>query len=737
MHRLLFCVLLALNLPLGAADIRILPPGETPKDIRLGPPKDYDGYFPFTPYPTAEAWQQRAEVVRQQLRVALGIWPEPERNPLHAVIHGLVDRDDYTVERVSFESMPGYYVTGSLYRPKMAGGKPVVPGQKLPAILNPHGHWTDGRFNYASDREVKQLLESGAEKFESGARCLLQARPVQLARMGCIVFHYDMIGYADSQQLSFDLAHKFAKQRPEMNSAEGWGLYSPQAEARAQSIMGLQIWGGVRALDFLLSLPDVDPDRIGMTGASGGGTQTMLLSAIDPRIAVSCPAVMVSTGMQGGCTCENASLLRVETGNIEFAALFAPKPMAMTAANDWTKEMPTKGYPELQQHWAMLGAPDNVHLTALLQFPHNYNSVSRAAMDVWFNQHLHLGLSDEQMAERDFKLLTRDEMTVWDAEHPAPEGGPTFERKLLKWWNDDAQRQILKSPQEFARIAGPAIHRIIGRPLNGGDGIEWAGRTVQELGPYDLFTGLIRNTPHHEELPAVILRPKQWNGNVVIWLDPLGKAALFREEVVNPDAAKLLDAGACVIGVDLLEQGEFLRDGQGVQVRRVPNPRESGAYTFGYNPSLFAERTRDVLTVVGLLDRLDQIPAFSESAKGHPPRILLAAWGAAGPIGAAARAVADGAIAAAVLDSGAFRFANVNDLWSPDFLPAGAKYGDLPGLLALGAPSPLYVLGDDPPLLRAAYAAANAPSALQIGARPDRAAALDWLKESVRQPVTP
>ena len=89
---------------------------------------------------------------------------------------------------------------------------------------------------------------------------------------------------------------------------------------------------------------------------------------------------MVGTAMQGGCTCENACLLRVETGNVELAALFAPKPLGMTAADDWTKEMPTKGFPELQRQFAMLGAPQNVMLTPLLQFQHNYNYPSRAAM---------------------------------------------------------------------------------------------------------------------------------------------------------------------------------------------------------------------------------------------------------------------------------------------------------------------------------------------------------------------
>jgi hypothetical protein len=449
MHALVRSILwMALLLPtcaLSAAAPRALPEGKQPEDARLQPPKDLNGYFPFTVPKSKEEWTERAEAVRRQIAVSQGIWPTPEKTPLNAVIHGRIDRGDYTVEKVFFESYPGFFVTGNLYRPKNATGK-------TPGVLFPHGHWNDGRFIDIGRLAVRKEIVIGSERFEEGGRSLLQALPVQIARMGCVCFHYDMIGYADSQQLSFQLAHRFAKQRPEMNSPESWGLFSPQAESYLQSIMGLQTWNSVRALDFLLDLPDIDASRIAVTGASGGGTQTMLLAGIDPRVTVSFPAVMVSTAMQGGCTCENSSLLRINTGNIEFAALFAPKPQGMTAANDWTKEMATKGFPELKAHYEFLGAPKNVELVNNVHFNHNYNYVNRSAFYAFLNKHFQLGL-EQPVVEEDYQRLSRDEMSVWDSAHPAPPSGDDYERRLCRQLAEAAARQIADlQPKDTASL---------------------------------------------------------------------------------------------------------------------------------------------------------------------------------------------------------------------------------------------------------------------------------------------
>src|SRR5213083_2369200 len=625
--RLFLALSIAATADLAAAVPRVLPEGKLPNDIRLEPLKDLDGYFPFTPPASTAAWEKRAERVRRQILLSQGLWPMPTRTALNAVIHGKIDRGEYSVEKVYFESAPGFFVTGNLYRPKNATGK-------SPGVLFAHGHWADARLSESTDAELRRELADGEERFEQGGRSRFQSMCVQLARMGCVVWQWDMLGNSDSQQLSMQLVHGFKTQRPEMNTADNWGLFSPQAEAHLQSAMGLQTWNSIRSLDFLLSLPEVDPDRIAMTGASGGGTQTMILAAIDPRVRLSFPAVMVSSAMQGGCTCENACLLRVDTGNIEFAGLFAPKPQGMTTANDWTKEMSTKGFPELKQLYTLLGAPDNVMLKRGEHFPHNYNAVSRSAFYTWLNRHFRLG-QQEPVIERDYRRLTRDELTVWDAEHPQPPGGPDVERKLLRWFTDDAEQQLReleRSPDELDRVIGGAMDVLVGRNLSEAGSVVWDMKEENDRGSYLETVGLLRNSTHHEELPAVFLHPKRWEKQTVLWIDEAGKAGLFMDGAPSrprPEIQALLDGGAAVVGADLLYQGESAPDGKPLkQTRRVKNPREAAAYTFGYNRALFAQRVHDILTLV----------RFIKDSDRKSEALDLVGLGGAGPLVATARA---------------------------------------------------------------------------------------------------
>jgi dienelactone hydrolase len=636
------------GLPAGGQE----PAGQTPRDRRLGPPKTLNDYFPWTPPASKEAWDKRRRELREQVLVATGLWPMPPKTPMQPVVHGKIDRDEYTIEKVFFASYPGHYVCGNLYRPKGRTGK-------LPAVLSPHGHWANGRFYQASDNEVQKQIAQGAEKTMEGARYPLQARCAQLARMGCVVFHYDMVGYADSQQI----AHRA-------------GFLDPEAELRLQSFMGLQTWNSVRALDFLLSLPDVDPARIGVTGASGGGTQTFLLGAIDDRPAAAFPAVMVSTGMQGGCICENCSYLRVGTGNIELAALFAPRPLGMSGANDWTKEIETKGFPELQQLYRLLGVPDNVMARAYLQFGHNYNQVSRELMYNWFNKHLKLS-RPEPVVERPFVPVPPRDLSVFDAQHPLPKGAVNAEG-LRRYLTEASDRQIAalkpkagKGLAEFRHIIGTALRVMINDTLPPADPVQQSyasggnGKT-QRLS--------LSRKDQGEAVPAVLVRGPQQDGTLVIWVHPAGNKSLWQDGKENgslvPAAQAILDKQGAILAVEVFQHG---RSEQGVD-------KKFAGYTFGYNRPLLANRVHDILTAVG----------YARGMRGTE-RVHLVGFDKAGPWVLLARGLCGDAVGRTAADMNQFRFENVRTTEDEMMLPGALKYGGLPALAALAAPGELYL----------------------------------------------
>ena len=689
-----------------------------PKDSRIGAIKDLDGYFPFTPSTSVEAWNERKQFVLRQMQVACGLWPMPERPPITATVHGRVERDDYTVDRVYFESSPGLLVTGSLYLPKNASGK-------LPTILCPHGHWKNGRFHDHGDGGIKEELASGGEKFEVGGRHPLQARCVQLARMGCMVFLYDMLGYADGSSLTLELAHGFGKQRPNLSSSETWGLFSAQSELRLWNALGLQTWNSIRALDWLSARPDCDPARIGCTGASGGGTQTFILAALDERIAAAFPAVMVSTAMQGGCTCENATYLRVNTGNIEFAALIAPRPIAMSGADDWTVDIETKGLPELQKHYAMLGVPDNVH-AKYFKFPHNYNQHSRMMMYDFFNRTLKLGV--KEIVERDYVPLTIAEATVFDTEHPAPEKTEAAEVALLHSLDAASQKQIAAlaphdaaSLKEFRRVIGGGFEAMIGRTMPAAGTIDFEKSDEISRSGFTEFTGVLKLKTHGEELPTVYLLPPNWNRQAVLWFDLQGKSAVFKAPGEPADAiAKLLKAGFGIGSVDLYLTGDFTDDHKPVsQMPVVKNPREFAGFTLGYNHPLFAQRVHDVLTALS-------------STKSHPEmptKIHLVGVNGAGIITATAAALAGAAVTSVAVDTQGFRFVSITEIRDVNLLPGAVKYGDVPAILALCTPVKLAVAGEteaSTAVTRSAYSADS--GSVSFLPKSDNASALaDWV----------
>ena len=376
--------------------------------------------------------------------------------------------------------------------------------------------------------------------------------------------------------------------------------------------------------------------------------------------------------MQGGCTCENASLLRIGTGNIEFAALFAPKPMGRHDRAGLDEGMSTKGFPDLRSTGKSRRAGQRESLrspgySAQLQPRH-----ARAHLRV-FQHALRLGLAADRLKERDYEPLTRDQLSVWDAQHPAPAGGPDFEKRLLKWAKEDTDKKLAA---DFDKTARPALEAIVTRTVTTEKAaMDRSTFKKEDRGDWFLMRGVVNNEARHESVPCLFFHPKKWNGRTVIWLSEKGKAALLDGSQPNGDVSRLLAAGVSVIAADLFMQGEFLFEGQSdTPVRKVKNPREAAAFTFGYNHSLFVHRIHDVLTLL----------AFVRDHEHRSSSVVLVALDKTAAIAAAARALSDGYLHKAVLDPKGVRLLDAASIYSPWFQPAAATFGDVPGLLKLG-----------------------------------------------------
>jgi uncharacterized protein len=329
-------------------------------------------------YTTADAWVQREQLIRSQILKGTGLEKFPEKCPLNPIFGDKRTFDGYEVQNVAFQSLPGVYVTASIYTPANSSGK-------IPGILSPHGHW-DNPADYG--------------RFKPDA----QKRFAAMARMGARVLAYDMVGYGQLKEF-------------------GWKHEHPMT-------LKLQLWNSIRSLDFLLSI-GADPERIGVTGESGGGTQTFMLTAVDDRVAVSVPVVQVSAHFFGGCVCESGMPVHkstdFQTNNVEVAACAYPRPlMIISDGDDYTRNTSEVEYPHLKYIYELGGKGENVEYAHFAAEKHGYDYSKRAAAYPFLAKHLGLDLSkalntDNTLKEDGIVIEDQRALYIFDEKHPFPE----------------------------------------------------------------------------------------------------------------------------------------------------------------------------------------------------------------------------------------------------------------------------------------------------------------------------
>ncbi|WP_423128289.1 hypothetical protein [Gaoshiqia sp. Z1-71] len=321
-------------------------------------------------YPDKASWESRRDALKACLPEAVRLSPLPQSPGTKPILTPKRKMDGYTVQNIALEVLPGVYVCGSVYQPSKIRGK-------IPVVLCPNGHFGDGRYNKD-----------------------IQARCAGLARMGAVAVSYDLFAWGESV-LQFE----------------------PEAHRKSMANT-MQALNSIRLLDYLLSLDYADPNRVGITGGSGGGSHSMLMSALDDRIDISVPVVMMSAIHYGGCPCESGNPIHLcegGTNNVELAGLFAPKPqLIISDGGDWTANVSELEFPYLKRIYDFYGpnaVVENVHLPGE---GHDYGPSKRAAMYRFMVQHLGLDSSkvfspDGGLDESAIAIEPADQLKVFGA----------------------------------------------------------------------------------------------------------------------------------------------------------------------------------------------------------------------------------------------------------------------------------------------------------------------------------
>lgn len=647
-------------------------------DKRLGVVRRIEQYYPFHHFKDRWEWMARKQTIKDHFLMSMGCYPMPPKTSLNPQITGKQDYEDYTIENVYFESLPGFFATGNLYRPKGKQGP-------FPAVLCPHGHWTEGILTNSDENSVP-------------GRC------INFAKQGYVVFAIDMIGYNNSKQLT----HKFG------GPAEWlWGL----------SLHGLQFWNSVRAIDYLTSLPDVDQNRIAVTGASGGGTQTYGIMAMDERVKAAAPVNMLSLHYQGGCLCENAPNLRIAMNNLELGALMAPRPLLMVSCTgDWTAETLRVEYPAMRSIYELYEKPEQV-ATIQLQANHNYNQQSREAVYAWFGRWMLGDNNADDFKERPFTFDV-EKMHVFGDKLP---DNAIDENQLIALWKDLSEKQLQSlfpdnqsALSALKRRAETALRNALGVENPDSNDLNIERIDAKKIDDVYVEKIVLGRKGIGDRIPALILCPKNSTDKGTLLVHCGGKDAWFDGKTGKPDALlqSLLDQGQTALLADVFMTGEYNSPFEKAQ----RNTGTDSSHFLTYNQTETALRVQDILTAVSYMQsRYDAKNVNLVGGGDAGLWCLLAA-----PLAKDLKSIA--------IDAGSFNNKEDSAYLERFFVPGLRRAGDFRAAQAILAPTPLMIHNTggvfDTGWASAAYQTAGKPDLLEILDAPVAAENLcAWIKD--------
>jgi hypothetical protein len=302
-------------------------------------------------YHNKEQWEARRDSLRREVRQRLELdafldscVTVPDGSPSGkrpVILSKIRKHDGYTTQNICIELTPGQHMFGTIYAYAPAKSKKLKAKSKKPLIVCPDGHWP---YRYRKDE---------------------QQRLGTLARMGAICVDFDLYGWGESEKEVGEAAHHTSR------------AHVYQAAC------------GYILLDWMLkNCKDIDTERVGVMGGSGGGTHTVLLSLLDERVTASAPVVHLASHFDGGCPCESGKPVQLAAGGTcepELAAVMAPKPMLIVSdGGDWTSSVPTLEFPYLQRIYGFYGAQDKVRNVHLPNERHDFRENKRNAVYDFF-----------------------------------------------------------------------------------------------------------------------------------------------------------------------------------------------------------------------------------------------------------------------------------------------------------------------------------------------------------------